>query len=177
MIGKLFAALTAICLTATPVWAETVDLTGLPPGDLGTAAAAGGVTFDSTTNLVNMSDQYFTATGGAICASKGTSTNNCRGAYNIRFGGKVSRINLSAAGYQPGDGVSLVMYRGKTVIGVSGASWNGKLDLSNFRRITRIKVTYDGVGDGMALGKLSFTRVAALGGKHGKKPEGKPATH
>ena len=160
MKHRVIAILTAVALCASASVADTLNFSGLPAGDLGGTLSTGGVTIESTTNLVNMSDQYFSAAGGAICANK-NGGNNCRGTMNIKFNGKVRALTFFSAGYQPGDGASIVVYRGAGVIGVSGFSWNGKVDLRVYGKITKIKISYTGVEDGMAIGKFDFTRVAA----------------
>lgn len=167
MTRAFIAILTAALLWGQSSRADTISFTGLAAGDLGTTASAGGVTFESPTNLVNQSDQYFTSAGGAICASKGTG-DNCRGTMTIKFNGKVNRLSFFSAGYQPGDGASIVVYRGANVVGTTGFSWNGKVNLGIYKRVTKIRIAYQGVEDGMAIGKFNFTRAA---GKHA--PDGK----
>lgn len=156
----MLAAVMATALATAPLAADTLDFTTLPPGSLGQTAATGGVSFDSPTNLVNMSNQYFSAAGGAICASKG-GTANCRGAFNMRFGGKVRGLTLASAGHQSGDVATIVVYRGANVVGSTGVAWNGKIDLRTYGKVTRIKIEYAGTGDGLAYGKVNFTRVTA----------------
>src|SRR4051794_17853682 len=106
---RAFLALFALFI-ATASAADTVDFTALASGDLGTSVAVSGVTFESTTNLSNQSDQYFQAAGGAICASKGTG-DNCRGNMTVNFNGKVKKLALSSAGHQSGDVGSILVYR------------------------------------------------------------------
>ena len=160
MTRAFFAILTAALIWGQSSRADTISFTGLAAGDLGTTASAGGVTFESPTNLVNQSDQYFTSAGGAICASKGTG-DNCRGTMTIKFNGKVNRLSFFSAGYQAGDSVGIVIYRGANVIGSSGFGWNGKVNLGIYRKVTKIRLTYQGVEDGMAIGKFNFTRATA----------------
>ena len=157
---RFLALFTAALLWGQSSLADTIDFTGLGAGDLGTIASAGGVTFESKTNLANKSDQYFQNAGGAICASRGSGS-NCKGNMTINFNGKVNRLSFSSADYQPGDGVSIVVYRGRNVIGSTGFSWNGKVNLGIYKRVTKIKLSYTGVENGMAIGKFDFTRVAA----------------
>ncbi len=165
MFGKLLAGVLAATLAVTPALSDTVDFTTLPAGSLGTTASASGVTFDSTTNLVNTSDRYFASAGGSICASKG-GTANCRGNFNMRFGGKVRGLTLFSAGHQAGDVATIVVYRGANVVGSTGVAWNGKIDLRTYGRVTRIKIEYAGTEDGLAFGKVNFTRATA---KHKKR--------
>lgn len=166
---RTFAALvTAALLFGQTSLADTINFTGLPAGDLGTTASAGGVTFESSTNLVNRSDQYFTGAGGAICASKGAG-DNCKGNMTINFNGKVNRLSFFSADYQAGDSVGIVVYRGRNVIGSTGFGYNGKVNLGVYRKVTKIKLTYQGVGDGMAIGKFDFTRVTAKTAPEGKR--------
>ena len=138
--------------------AETLDFTSLPAGNLGSTVSVGSVTIDSPGSLNNRSDQFFPSAGGAICAQRG-SNDNCKGTMTIKFASKVSRIKMSSAGYQPGDVGSLLLYRRGSLLGSTGVAWNGRIDLSNFKRVTRIKITYDGVEDGLAYGKIEFTPV------------------
>ena len=135
MTRAFIAILTAALLWGQSSRADTISFTGLAAGDLGTTASAGGVTFESATNLVNQSGQsdqsgqYFTSVGDAICASHGTG-DNCTDTMTIKF--------------------------------------NGKVNLGIYRKVTKIRLTYQGVEDGMAIGKFNFTRAA---GKHA--PDGK----
>jgi hypothetical protein len=163
---------TAALLWGQTLVADTLDFTALPPGDLGTTTAVGGVTIDGTTGLRNQSDQYFGTAGGAICASRGTGA-NCRGDMNIRFNGKVRKLGFSSAGYQAGDVATILVYRGKNLLGSTGVASNGRVNLSAFKNVTRVKIDYEGVEDGMAFGKFSFTRVTA---KHGQRDAATPKT-
>jgi hypothetical protein len=154
-------------LTAALIWggaslADTLDFTGLPGGNLGPSASVDGATLEGlgTSNIRNKSDQYFENAGGAVCAQKG-SGDNCRGNMNIRFDSKVKKLSFFSAGHQAGDTATIVVYRGKNVVGSTGFSWNGKVNLAIYGKITRIKIEYEGVEDGMAIGRFNFTPVAA----------------
>lgn len=156
-----FAAVLAAALAlGGQAGAETLDFTSLGAGDLGPSVSVGSVTIESPTSLINRSDQYFESAGGAICAQKG-SGDNCKGTMTIKFASKVSRIKMSSAGYQAGDVGSLVLYRRGSVLGSTGVAWNGRIDLSAFKGVTRIKITYDGVEDGLAYGKIAFRPVGS----------------
>lgn len=156
-------------LAAGLVWggaglADTLDFSGLPSGNLGTSVSVGGATIEGIggDTISNQSDQYFQNAGGAVCAQRG-SGDNCRGDMNIRFSGKVKKLSFSSAGVQAGDRATIVLYRGKTVVGSTGFSWNGKVNLATYGKVTRIKIEYEGVEDGMAIGKFNFTPAA---GRH-----------
>lgn len=152
-------------MLAAPAFADTLDFSGLPGGNLGSSVSVGGATLEGIGNssIRNQSNQYFQNAGGSVCAQKG-SGNNCRGDMNIKFNGKVKKLSFSSAGYQAGDTATIVVYRGKNVVGTTGFAWNGKVNLSAYKGVTRIKIEYEGVEDGMAIGKFNFTRVA---GKRG----------
>lgn len=171
MNRQFFALLSAALFSAGASFADTIDFTGLPAGNLGGTVSVGGVTIEGHTSLRDESDDYFSGAGGAACASQG-SGGNCRGTMNINFNGKVKKLSVNSAGYQAGDVGSILVYRGKNFLGSVGVASNGKVNLGAFGKVSRIKITYDGVEDGIAYGKFNFTRVAA---RHDKGGGAKPA--
>jgi hypothetical protein len=157
---RLPAALcAAVLLAGAPALSATLDFTGLAPGNLGGSISVGGVTIEGQGSLLNLSDTYFTETGGAICAQQGTRA-NCRGNLTIRFDGKVRKVSLSSAGYQAGDVATIQVYRGGNLLGTTGVASNGRISLAIFKKITRIRIEYEGVEDGIAFGRVNFTPLA-----------------
>lgn len=160
MIRTLCALVAAAQFLAAAGAAATLDFTSLASGNLGASVTVGGVTFEGNTALLNRSDTHFTDAGGAICAKRGSGP-NCTGDMNIRFEGKVKKLRFNSAGYQAGDVATIVIYRGGEVVGSTGVASNGRIDLGIYKKITRIRIEYEGVEDGMAFGKFEFTPVTA----------------
>jgi hypothetical protein len=146
-------------LFAVPAVGDTIDFTQLPIGDLGSrAVTVDGVTFDGALRLYNASQLYFGHAGGAICASE-PDPYDCTNDLTVKFNGKVKRLALEAAAFDPGDPVTISVYRGKQILGTASILPNGPVNLRSFGRVTKLVFDDNDTGHGCAYGMFKFKRL------------------
>jgi hypothetical protein len=138
------ALVAAAQFVAAAAFAATPEFTPLAFGNLGASVTPGGVTCEGNTTLLVRSGTQCTDAGGATCAKRGRGT-NCTGDMNIRFCGRVKKLWFHTAGYQAGDVATIRICRGGEMVGSTGVALNGRIGLGTYRKITRIRIEYEGV--------------------------------
>lgn len=172
MRNSLSTVALLFCL-ALPAFADGIDFTQGPSGELNTATATyDGVTFVAAEEIYNLSDTLLPDRGGAIC-SFASGIGSCDRDMTVRFNGRVSRLAFDALSVNADDRVFVKVYRGTQLLGtvmVDRATLRqtqGTVDLSGFGRLTRIVFDYRRAQSGIVYGNFHFNRITPAADRPG----------